>query len=161
MDIEQIYNTKSIFHKYVIQFITIKMLSCILFVLSLTLFSVYGIYKPDEVTNLPGLKDKLNFKHYSGYLNVSLGQIHYYFIQAVKDTKDTPLLIWLNGGPGCSSMDGLFDENGPFLLPILGENYTLIRNPNSWNNVSLPCFKRIFNKLNLFSLPMCYIWTVR
>ena len=33
-----------------------------------------------------------------------------------KNDEDIPLIIWLNGGPACSSMDGLWLENGPFRL---------------------------------------------
>lgn len=33
-----------------------------------------------------------------------------------KEDSEIPLIIWLNGGPGCSSMDGLWLENGPFRL---------------------------------------------
>ena len=30
------------------------------------------------------------------------------------NTKDAPVLLWLQGGPGGSSLFGLFNENGPF-----------------------------------------------
>lgn len=35
---------------------------------------------------------------------------------------DTPkkLIVWLNGGPGCSSMVGMMWENGPFTLEFGG-----------------------------------------
>ncbi|KAF9996952.1 hypothetical protein BGZ65_007467 [Modicella reniformis] len=45
--------------------------------------------------------------------------------------KDPPLLIWLQGGPGSSSMIGLFYENGPFRV---NENMKLERQPFSWTD---------------------------
>uniref|UniRef100_A0A2P2I9L8 Carboxypeptidase n=1 Tax=Hirondellea gigas TaxID=1518452 RepID=A0A2P2I9L8_9CRUS len=52
------------------------------------------------------------------------------FIESIPDTT-APLLLWLNGGPGCSSMDGLLTELGPFYVNLGGE--TLYENPSSWN----------------------------
>ncbi|CAM3559949.1 hypothetical protein NOGI109294_02470 [Nocardiopsis gilva] len=46
--------------------------------------------------------------------------------------SETPLIIWLNGGPGASSLLGLFLENGPFT--ISGDaTGTISVNPASWN----------------------------
>lgn len=44
--------------------------------------------------------------------------------------EDKPLIIWLNGGPGCSSMMGLFLENGPFRVQ---PNGSIGINPYSWH----------------------------
>lgn len=46
----------------------------------------------------------------------------------------TQIIIWLNGGPGCSSLDGLLQENGPFLWQP--GTYSPIRNPYSWTNLT-------------------------
>lgn len=44
------------------------------------------------------------------------------------------IVIWLNGGPGCSSLDGLFQENGPFLWQ--SGVYEPVPNPYSWTNLT-------------------------
>eukprot|EP00262_Sarcandra_glabra_P003242 TRINITY_DN1385_c0_g1_i6.p1 TRINITY_DN1385_c0_g1~~TRINITY_DN1385_c0_g1_i6.p1 ORF type:complete len:447 (-),score=58.56 TRINITY_DN1385_c0_g1_i6:68-1408(-) len=76
----------------------------------------------------------------SGYLPVnstSCSAIFYTFYEAQKPISklsQTPLLIWLQGGPGCSSMIGNFFEVGPWLLTS-DENPVLKSNPYAWNRL--------------------------
>uniref|UniRef100_A0A7E4UX73 Carboxypeptidase n=1 Tax=Panagrellus redivivus TaxID=6233 RepID=A0A7E4UX73_PANRE len=86
----------------------------------------------DLVTDLPGLDFKVPFRHYAGYLNVSDTKAFYYnFFEAHENPEFAPLILWLNGGPGCSSMFGSLNENGPF--HIKEEGKTLYLNPYAWN----------------------------
>ncbi|RZB52870.1 Serine carboxypeptidase-like 45, partial [Glycine soja] len=56
--------------------------------------------------------------------------LFYYFVESKTDPASKPLVLWLNGGPGCSSLGvGAFSENGPFRPN--GE--VLIKNEYSWN----------------------------
>ncbi|KIM79111.1 hypothetical protein PILCRDRAFT_823685 [Piloderma croceum F 1598] len=49
---------------------------------------------------------------------------------AANERSNDPYLIWLNGGPGSSSMLGLFLENGPLHM---NQDYSIVPNNFSWN----------------------------
>ncbi|CAN8253667.1 unnamed protein product [Cochlearia groenlandica] len=88
----------------------------------------------DLIETLPG-QPPVSFKQYGGYVpvNETTGRFfYYYFAEATKPTSSTPLVVWFNGGPGCSSLGGAFMENGPFRTHSDGK--TLYKNPYSWNN---------------------------
>lgn len=51
---------------------------------------------------------------YAGTLQGSpVDNLFYWLFRNEKRDTATPLVIWINGGPGATSMFGLFAENGP------------------------------------------------
>ncbi|KAL6969942.1 Serine carboxypeptidase-like 50 [Sarracenia purpurea var. burkii] len=88
---------------------------------------------------LPG--DALPTK--SGYLSVNSATgsaIFYTFYEAQSPNSSlsqTPLLLWLQGGPGCSSMIGNFYELGPWRVSVKQnvEQIALEPNSGSWNRL--------------------------
>lgn len=91
----------------------------------LIIHNLYGVqcngiqYTPeavaDEVLSVPNLHGNVTFRHFSGYLDASDGNmLHYWFFESTRSPANDPVMLWLNGGPGCSSMHGLLAEHGPF-----------------------------------------------
>ena len=86
----------------------------------------------DQIKALPGFDGEPNFKQYSGYLNGGKDiKLFYWFVESQVNPSNDPVLLWLNGGPGESSLWGMFLENGPFRVASDGK--TLTSDPNSWN----------------------------
>jgi carboxypeptidase C (cathepsin A) len=57
----------------------------------------------------------------------------YWLFHSRRSRDNDPLVMWLTGGPGCSSETALFYENGPFSL---NDDLSLKNNTFSWNQVS-------------------------
>jgi serine carboxypeptidase-like clade I len=114
----------------------------------------------DRIEYLPGWPHDLPSKHFAGYVRVggeeeesdgegsgggepppAARQIWYYLVESENDPRTDPVVVWLNGGPGCSSLDAFVYEHGPFLFsPVaaagLGRLPTLTLNPFSWSKAA-------------------------
>ncbi|KIY64958.1 alpha/beta-hydrolase [Cylindrobasidium torrendii FP15055 ss-10] len=76
-----------------------------------------------------------NVRQFSGYIdldNQKNDTFFFWFFESRDEPDQKPLTLWLNGGPGCTSMIGLFEENGPCLVNDDKESTSL--NPYSWTN---------------------------
>ncbi|KAG7376524.1 hypothetical protein PHYPSEUDO_013219 [Phytophthora pseudosyringae] len=75
---------------------------------------------------------------YAGLVGVNrpnAGKLFYWFFETsapMQIDDRTPLLLWLNGGPGASSMTGLLAEMGPYRVT---KERKLIPHVHSWTNI--------------------------
>nr|WGC54933.1 P-(S)-hydroxymandelonitrile lyase [Echinochloa crus-galli var. zelayensis] len=96
----------------------------------------------DRILGLPGQpNDGVAFDMYGGYVTVDehAGRALYYFFlgadRRAADPDTAPLVLWLNGGPGCSSVGyGALEELGAFRVNTDGE--TLSLNEHAWNKAA-------------------------
>ncbi|CAK9177476.1 unnamed protein product [Ilex paraguariensis] len=91
-----------------------------------------SLCESEKIIQLPG-QPQVWFQQFSGYVTVDDHKqraLFYYFVEAEIEPATKPLVLWLNGGPGCSSLGvGAFSENGPFRP----NGQVLVRNEYSWN----------------------------
>ncbi|KAI9685487.1 MAG: hypothetical protein M1820_010784 [Bogoriella megaspora] len=95
--------------------------------------------EPGICETTPGVRS------YAGYVHLPAGDLDdlgveqprpintfFWFFESRKDPANAPLAIWMNGGPGSSSMIGLLQEHGPCFVNADSNSTTL--NQWSWNN---------------------------
>ena len=100
----------------------------------------------DFVAALPGFVRKRIHPHYSGYLDAKNGtKLHYWMATSTKiesggqdewttNWERKPVVLWLNGGPGSSSILGMLQEQGPLIIDHKGG---LMENRYSWTNAGV------------------------
>jgi len=88
--------------------------------------------------SLPYRVGDLHPCQYAGTLNTSISPSydHHLFYWFFKNKNpNAPLVVWLNGGPGATSMFGLFLENGPLRVHRNGtgpDDFVLSAADASW-----------------------------
>ncbi|KAK8117185.1 serine carboxypeptidase [Apiospora kogelbergensis] len=88
-----------------------------------------GDKTPNILDVCPGATDG-----YTGYLNSGSKHFYFAYFESRSSPKDDPLVMWINGGPGCSSMTGLLMELGPCAIDDGGESAH--ENKDSWINAA-------------------------
>ncbi|GFQ00208.1 serine carboxypeptidase-like 49 [Phtheirospermum japonicum] len=91
----------------------------------------------EKAFRFPLLSNVTNLGHHAGYIRLpntkGLARMFYYFFEARQDKAKAPVVVWLSGGPGCSSSIALFYENGPFKLT---DKLSLVCNQYGWDRVA-------------------------
>jgi serine carboxypeptidase-like clade 4 len=86
--------------------------------------AVLGVSRCDDIF--------LGENHVPGFIKLGeTDDMFYWLFKSRNNIDEDPLVVWLTGGPGCSSEVAIFAENGPFTVK---EDITLLRNDYSWNS---------------------------
>lgn len=77
--------------------------------------------------------DDISFGLYSGYVPLAgtKKKLHYMAALSRRNPATDPVILWFNGGPGCSSMYGFSAETGPYVLNDADNK--LKKNDYAWN----------------------------
>ena len=98
------------------------------------ILKIISLRNKSLVRNLPLPKP---VESYSGFITVNQttnSNLFFWFFPAENGNKSAPLILWLQGGPGSSSMFGLLKENGPFIADVDKNGHPFVRsNPFSWS----------------------------
>jgi len=101
--------------------------------LFLTPYIQKGDIKTAQTLSQVGPLQGTTQKSYAGFLTVNKAydsNMFFWFFPAKKNPSTAPVVLWLQGGPGGSSLFGLFVENGPFTIDL---DLNLKAKPVTWN----------------------------
>ena len=103
-----------------------------LVVIALMVVIAMAAPQEDLVKEIPGMGKFDKYKFYSGYIDATPEHhLHYMFIESQDTPAEDPVVIWYNGGPGCSSVLGMAQEHGPFVMDDGADEFR--ENEWSWN----------------------------
>jgi hypothetical protein len=105
-----------------------------------------------------------------GYINVTDRDFLFYWFVEAKDTRNNgnanpPGILWSNGGPGCTSMEGATTEIGPLLLKGVktGDGYSGLKldslvklGQTKSDFIWLLSPSQFFQYLSVFQLVLCF-----
>lgn len=72
-------------------------------------------------------------KRIAGYFKLNRtheARMFYFFFESRQQKRDDPVVLWMTGGPGCSSEIAIFEENGPYTV---NPNMTLSETAYGWD----------------------------
>ncbi|KAH0868836.1 hypothetical protein HID58_075858 [Brassica napus] len=103
----------------------------LLFLVLLLFVSSHHVDSGSIVKFLPGFEGPLPFELETGYIGIGEEEDIqlFYYIKSENNPIEDPLLIWLNGGPGCSSLLGLLFEKGPLAFKFEVANILFLDQP--------------------------------
>jgi len=93
------------------------------------------VLEAQALTRVEGITgwDTTEHDMHSGFFTIDKkanSNTFFWFSEALDGNKDAPILLWLQGGPGASSLFGLFTEIGPFNV---NANFTAVPREITWN----------------------------
>ncbi|XVF44791.1 hypothetical protein PTKIN_Ptkin02bG0152400 [Pterospermum kingtungense] len=105
------------------------------FLLLLMLVSKYADSAGSIIEALPGYPGNLPFKLETGYISLNDSQLFYLLVESQRKPSEDPLVLYLNGGPGCSALNGFFFQTGPLSFNVTdysGGLPNLLLYPHTW-----------------------------
>jgi len=126
--------------------VLVLVLVCVLLLAATLAGLICGEIEDHRLEFLPGY-GKLAARQWSGYIDVPVvginttAHVHYWFVENSKGDENAPTVVWMQGGPGGSSMIGLFTENGPYMLndfSLKNRSFyspKVFDNPHSWHHL--------------------------
>jgi len=113
--------------------------------------NVLSLKEKDLIEKLPGQPSGISFRQYGGYVAVNEPAtrfLYYYFVEAIKPSKSTPLVLWFNGGTSRKYIS-------PIQTLFIGITYRFFKIQLDSSNKN-----KLFIKMYRTGVLICRIWGI-